>query len=98
MSEKILILEEEFERFRKYCKEKGFGLSYKIGENIKLSRFSSDKNTNKELEREAENRNSKVVRRQNRKASFYDVAEYEKEKWDNAFEEIYQEFKNLEGS
>ena len=94
MREKILILEEqEFERFRKYCKEKGFDLSYIRGEDFKISRFSSNENTRRELEKEAVNRNSKIVKRQNWKASFYDVAEYEKERWDNAFLEIYEEFK-----
>ncbi|OIO47064.1 MAG: hypothetical protein AUJ31_00510 [Parcubacteria group bacterium CG1_02_39_15] len=94
MSEKILILEEqEFERFRKYCKERGFDLSYKRGEDIKISRFSSNEKRRAELEREAVNRDSKIVKRQNQKATFYDIAEYEKERWNNAFQEICEEFK-----
>jgi len=92
--EKILILEEpEFERFRKYCKEKGFDLSYIRGGDFKISRFSSNENTRRELEREARRRDSKIVKLRSRKAVFYDVAEYEKGRRDNAFEEIYEKFK-----
>ncbi len=94
MPEKILILEEqEFERFRKYCKGKGFDLSYRRGDDIKISRFSSNENIKRELEKEAEKRGTKIVRLENRRAVLYDVAIYEEERWNESYQKIYEEFK-----
>lgn len=97
MPENILILEErEFEEFRKFCKEKGFDLSYIRVEEVKIPRFSSKEKIKKELEKQALERNSRAVKLQSQKATFYDVGEYGKERWNNAFQEICEEFKKIQ--
>ncbi len=50
----------------------------------------------RKLKKEAVNRGSKIVKRQGQRATFYDLAEYQKERWNRTFEEIYQEFKEIE--
>lgn len=88
MQAKNLVLsEEQFDKFQKYCKEKGFDLSY----------FSDLGSMGmKELENYQLEKAPRVAKLQKRrfgsKCKIYDVAEWERKDWSNTFPVLYEEF------
>jgi len=83
----LVLAEAEFEEFQKYCKNKGFDLNYFSEPGI---------SSEKELENFQLEKAPRVAviskKRFGKKAKIYDVAEWQREKWQNSFWQISEEF------
>ena len=87
MIEQSLILSEaEFDEFQRYCREKGFDLSY----------YSSNiSGSEKEIQQQKFDEPAVIKLIKHRFTSIgipYTVAEWEQDRWHNQFKEIHREF------
>jgi hypothetical protein len=86
MAKNLLLSEAEFDDFQRYCREKGFDLSYFSGE------ISGSK---QEIERHQFD-DPQVIKLTRHRFTFggvpYTVAEWQQEKWRSCFSEIREEF------
>ena len=86
MAKNLVLSEAEFDDFQRYCREKGFDLSYFSGE------ISGSK---EEMERHQFD-SPKVIKFKRQRFSSkgipYDVAEWQREKWDSSLPQIQDEF------
>ena len=86
MAKNLLLSEAEFVDFQRYCREKGFDLSYFSGE------ISGSK---EEIERHQFDR-PKVIKFKRQRFSSkgipYDVAEWQREKWSATLSRLTDEF------
>ncbi len=87
----IVLSEAEFAEFRQFCRGKGFDLSY-FGPEISGSR--------EEIERHHFD-GPKVIKLSKRRFGFrgipYDVAEWQREKWNASLPQLQDEFVKREG-
>jgi hypothetical protein len=86
MTENLVLSEAEFDRFRRFCYEKGFDLSY----------YSPEiSGTKEEIERHHFD-NTKVIKLRKRRFGFegipYDVAEWQQESWQRSLPELRDMF------
>jgi hypothetical protein len=86
MAKNLLLSEAEFDHFQRYCREKGFDLSYFSGE------ISGSK---QKIERHQVD-DPQVIKLTRHRFTFggvpYTVGEWHQEKWRSCFSEIQEEF------
>ena len=86
MAQNLVLSEAEFDEFKRYCKGKGFDLSY----------FGAEISGSKEQIEHYQFSSPKVIRLRKHRLTFkgipYDVAEWQQEKWASNLPEIQSEF------
>lgn len=86
MAENLVLFESDFRKFRQYCREKGFDLSY----------HSTEIRGSKQQIEGRQSDSAKVIKLRKRRFSFegipYDVTEWQQEKWRCEFSDTKEEF------